>query len=136
MVFHVFFIGLWPPMGVGEDAFFLPSFLCDAEDQGVMARLREELELEGKDLIDWHGARHLGRRKGLETPDLSSKSQVLLVFQWFLVVLVYGLVTLVGATGHGSRRRPLRERLRWDGVRTQGSTGAEDGDGLRGTWDG
>ena len=45
---------------LSQDAFFLPGFLCDQEDQSVMERLCDELALEGKDLIDWHGARHLG----------------------------------------------------------------------------
>lgn len=48
-----------------EDAYFLPSFLCDAEDESVMAALQLELETEGKVMSDWHGARHLGASVGV-----------------------------------------------------------------------
>eukprot|EP00931_Biecheleriopsis_adriatica_P045601 TRINITY_DN26112_c0_g1_i1.p1 TRINITY_DN26112_c0_g1~~TRINITY_DN26112_c0_g1_i1.p1 ORF type:complete len:385 (+),score=68.66 TRINITY_DN26112_c0_g1_i1:47-1156(+) len=43
-----------------EDAFFLPGFLCSHDDLSFMAQLQEELQAEGKDFSDWHGARHLG----------------------------------------------------------------------------
>mmetsp|Transcript_41390 Transcript_41390/g.96175 ORF Transcript_41390/g.96175 Transcript_41390/m.96175 type:complete len:320 (-) Transcript_41390:110-1069(-) len=48
------------PVIHGEDAFFLSGFLCDKGDMSVMRQLKSELETEGKEMSDWHGARHLG----------------------------------------------------------------------------
>ncbi|CAK9050375.1 Omega-amidase NIT2 (Nitrilase homolog 2) [Durusdinium trenchii] len=74
-----------PPVGPdglvrvhAEDAYFLPSFLCDAEDESVMAALQLELETEGKVMSDWHGARHLGLQfeKGLEPGEESLRAKL------------------------------------------------------------
>eukprot|EP00913_Durusdinium_trenchii_P010447 g9794.t1 len=64
--------------GSRGDAYFLPSFLCDAEDESVMAALQLELETEGKVMSDWHGARHLGLQfeKGLEPGEESLRAKL------------------------------------------------------------
>ena len=66
------------PIVHGEDAFFLSGFLCAADDQSVMERLRAELEAEEKAMSEWHGARHLGLHfeSGIAGGDRSLRSQL------------------------------------------------------------
>lgn len=42
-----------------EDAYFLPSFMCNFEDLSLMEKLRGELPT-GRDFTEWHGSRHMG----------------------------------------------------------------------------
>jgi hypothetical protein len=52
----------------GEDAFFLPGFMCAHDDFSLLEQLRKGLPA-GRDFSDWHGARHLGVH--FETGDTS-----------------------------------------------------------------
>lgn len=55
-----------------EDAFVLPSYICDYDDLSLMERLRNEVP-QGRQFSDWHGARHLALHfDGAEVTELRS----------------------------------------------------------------